>query len=106
MGRRVARVGISNLVITFLVAIYAFACLYPFYYFLIYSVSSQVEAARGIYLLPRGFTLSSFESISRQSNIRDVQSLGYKDIVAWYNMIPDEAVAKLGNQRSIRRGAV
>lgn len=35
-------------------------CIYPFYYLFIYSLSDPAEAAKGIYLLPGGFTLDNY----------------------------------------------
>lgn len=40
--------------------LFTLVCLYPFYYILIYSLSDTVDAARGVVLLPRGFTLESY----------------------------------------------
>lgn len=39
------------------------ACIYPFYYIFIYSISIPVEAEKGIYLLPAGFTLKNYMSV-------------------------------------------
>lgn len=44
-------------------------CLYPFYYIFIYSLSGTVEAARGVILLPRGFTLYSYQKIFQINGI-------------------------------------
>ena len=38
-------------------------CLYPFYYVIIYALSSPSEAIKGVTIVPRGFTLSNFEQI-------------------------------------------
>lgn len=42
-------------------------CVYPFWYLVIYSVSDPTQAARGIYLLPKGFTLYAYQWIFRNT---------------------------------------
>ena len=44
-------------------------CLYPFYYLLIYSLSDPSEVSRGIYLLPRGFTLENYTQVLKLPGI-------------------------------------
>lgn len=44
-------------------------CLYPFYYLFIYSLSDPSEASKGIYLLPRGFTLENYMQVLRLPGI-------------------------------------
>ena len=46
--------------------IFVFACLYPFYYMLIYSFSDSAQAYN-ITILPRGFTLENYEKVFGQS---------------------------------------
>lgn len=45
------------------------ACLYPFYYMLIYSFSQPYLAIKGITLWPRGFTLSNYQKVLTLPNI-------------------------------------
>lgn len=45
------------------------ACLYPFYYIFIYSVSDPLQAGQGIYLLPRGFTWKNYETVFQIENL-------------------------------------
>ena len=37
-----------------------FFCLYPFWYIFIYSLSEPMQAVRGVYFLPRGFTFQNY----------------------------------------------
>lgn len=48
-----------------------FACItfYPFYYVMIYSFSNPSEAARGVVLLPRGFTFANYIKIFSENNL-------------------------------------
>lgn len=48
--------SINNL----LFGLFAFICIYPFYYIFIYSLSSPDKAAKGLYLYPRGITLYNY----------------------------------------------
>lgn len=48
---------------TILMIILGLACVYPFYYILIYSISDPLEAAKGIALLPKNPTLANYSSI-------------------------------------------
>ena len=52
--------SIFNYILLTLVLIFS---IYPIYYILIYSVSTPLEAAKGIYLLPRGFTLDNYAKV-------------------------------------------
>ena len=45
------------------------ACLYPFYYIFIYSISDPLEAAKGIAFLPKNPTLANYTMIFQYSNI-------------------------------------
>ena len=60
---------ITNKLILFLLTIFAIMCLYPFYYIFIYSISIPNEAASGVYLLPRGFTLENYKQLFIQDDI-------------------------------------
>ena len=42
---------------------------YPFYYIFIYSISDPTEALRGVYLLPRGFSLDNYRQLFQEQNI-------------------------------------
>lgn len=44
-------------------------CVYPFYYIIIYSISDANQAASGLYLLPKGFSLETFRGIFRLNDI-------------------------------------
>ena len=50
-------------------ALFAFICLYPFYYIFIFSISDSMEAIRGITFFPRGFTLNNYIEVFRQPGI-------------------------------------
>ena len=52
-----------------ILTLFAFTCLYPFYYIFIYSVSISQEAYKGIYFMPIGFTLENYSAILKQSNV-------------------------------------
>ncbi len=43
--------------------IFAFLCVYPFYFIIINSLSHPTESAKGIYFFPREITLSSYEQL-------------------------------------------
>ncbi len=45
------------------------ACIYPFYYIFIYSISDPQQALKGIYLTPRDFTLANYETLFKLDNI-------------------------------------
>lgn len=44
-------------------------CIYPFYYVLIYSISDPAQAAKGIFLLPKGFNLDTYKGIIKLNDI-------------------------------------
>jgi putative aldouronate transport system permease protein len=46
-----------------LVSIFALMCIYPFYYIVIYSISSPTDAARGIFLFPQHVTFITYGKI-------------------------------------------
>ena len=60
---------IFNLVNLLICAIIMILCVYPFYYIFIYSISDPVQAQKGIYLLPRGFTLRSYSEVLKLKGI-------------------------------------
>lgn len=45
------------------------ACIYPFYYVIIYSISNPTQAARGLFLLPKGFSLETYEQLLKANDI-------------------------------------
>lgn len=49
--------------------IFMLICIYPFYYILIYSLSDVNLAAKGVYLLPVGFNLSSYMQILSKGDL-------------------------------------
>lgn len=51
---------IFNVFNILIVSIFAFLCMYPFYYIIIYSLSTPELAIRGVYFWPRGFTFVNY----------------------------------------------
>ena len=49
--------------------LFTLVCIYPFYYILIYSLSDVSQAARGVYLFPAGFDLSSYSQILAKGDL-------------------------------------
>ncbi|OXS62735.1 ABC transporter permease [Cohnella sp. CIP 111063] len=49
--------------------LFGIVTLYPFYYIFIYSISDPTEALRGVYLLPRGFSLDNYRQLFQEQNI-------------------------------------
>lgn len=43
-------------------------CIYPFYYLIIYSLSDPSQASKGVFLLPKGFTLQAYKWIFEGSD--------------------------------------
>jgi len=59
----------------FLLGLVTIATLYPFWHVLMYSISDPKQAmSGGLFLLPRGFTLDSYEMLFRNSLIFDAYS--------------------------------
>jgi putative aldouronate transport system permease protein len=58
--------SIANSIFLFLICIVS---LYPFYYIIIYSISVPVEARRGVYFVPRGFSLANYLGILGRSDL-------------------------------------
>lgn len=52
-----------------ILTIFAVITFYPFYYIVIYSLSIPDEAARGVYLLPRGLTLVNYVKIFTENDL-------------------------------------
>ena len=44
-------------------------CIYPFYYVIIYSISDPAEAAKGLFLLPKGFSMETYKGIMKTNDI-------------------------------------
>ena len=61
--------SVVNWTIFVLLSLYAIVCVFPFYFIFIYSISIPNEAAKGIFLLPRGFTLENYRQLFIQNNI-------------------------------------
>ena len=59
---------ILQIVIYCLVTLFVILCVYPFYYLIIYSLSDPTLAAKGIYLLPKGFTFSIYQRICEKTD--------------------------------------
>ncbi|QJD86272.1 carbohydrate ABC transporter permease [Cohnella herbarum] len=49
--------------------VFAFSCIYPFYYLIINSLSNPADAANGIYLFPKNITLVSYEHLAQIPSI-------------------------------------
>ncbi|WP_169090549.1 carbohydrate ABC transporter permease [Paenibacillus sp. PL91] len=49
--------------------VFVLLCIYPFYYILIYSLSSPQEAIKGVYLLPDHITFYNYSQIFKLDNI-------------------------------------
>lgn len=49
--------------------IIAFACTYPFYYILIYTISDPVKAAGGLLLLPKGLNFVNYEKLLQMKTL-------------------------------------
>jgi len=45
-----------------------FLCMYPFWYLIIYSLSDPAQASRGVWLLPKGFTIYAYQWIMENTN--------------------------------------
>lgn len=58
-----------SIINVFILGVGAFMCFYPFYFTIINSISGQAHIGEGIYLLPRGFTLSNYVKIFSQNDI-------------------------------------
>jgi putative aldouronate transport system permease protein len=46
-----------------LLTLFVLMCIYPFYYVLIYSISDPAKVSQGIFLLPAGFDLGTYQKI-------------------------------------------
>jgi putative aldouronate transport system permease protein len=53
----------------FVLTLFFFITIYPFYYIFIYSISDVIQAQKGIFLLPAGFTLDSYVSVFKLRGI-------------------------------------
>lgn len=45
-------------------------CIYPFYYIFIYSISDPMEAAKGVFLIPKGISFQSYITIFQMDLIK------------------------------------
>lgn len=59
----------GNIFIYLICILLMVVCIYPFYYVLIYSISDPAEAAKGIFLLPKGFSLNTYKGILKLNDI-------------------------------------
>ncbi|GGA42908.1 carbohydrate ABC transporter permease [Paenibacillus physcomitrellae] len=57
------RIRIFDILNYLLLALFVVICVYPFYYVLIYSISSPAKVAQGIFLLPAGLDFTTYKSI-------------------------------------------
>lgn len=65
----------------FLMIVIFLLCLYPFYYVLIYSLSDPTEAQKGVYLLPRAFTLINYSRIFQLPGIANAAVISFARMV-------------------------
>lgn len=49
--------------------LFMIVCIYPFYYVIIYSISDPAQALKGIFLLPRGFSMETYRQLLRTNDI-------------------------------------
>ena len=52
-----------SVVLYVILTIFAVLCIYPFYYIIIYSISDANQAASGLFLLPKGFSLETYKGL-------------------------------------------
>lgn len=52
-----------NAVLYVVLTAFAILCIYPFYYIIIYSISDANQAASGLFLLPKGFSLETYKGL-------------------------------------------
>lgn len=70
MYKRKIRDYVVDAVLYILLGIFAFLCLYPFYYIFIYSISNpELTAKTTITFLPAGFSLATYARLLSKSNI-------------------------------------
>lgn len=60
---------IADLLICMICFLFMILCIYPFYYVIIYSISDPNQAASGLVLLPKGFSLETFKGIFMLNDI-------------------------------------
>lgn len=63
------RFNLFNMTNYFLLFLICFVCFYPFYYVFIYSISDPTEAAKGVYLFPKGLTLATYVKVFQLDNL-------------------------------------
>ncbi len=69
MQKRTGSIKIFDILnVTFLL-LFTIACIYPFYYIFIYSLSDPRKVYEGIVLFPAGFSLYNYESVLKLKNI-------------------------------------
>lgn len=61
--------AIADSLIYLVCLIFMIMCIYPFYYIMIYSISDPNQAASGMVLLPKGFSLETFRGIFSLNDI-------------------------------------
>lgn len=61
--------AIADFLIYLVCLLFIILCIYPFYYIMIYSISDPNQAASGLVLLPKGFSLETFRGIFRLNDI-------------------------------------
>ena len=54
---------IFQIIVSLLLILFAFMCIYPFWYIIIYALSDPAQVGYGVTLLPRGFSLRHFQMV-------------------------------------------
>ena len=66
--RDVSAVVLKIVTYTFSI-LFTVMCIYPFYYVIIYSMSDPTMAAKGVYLLPRGFDVTVYKKLFERNDM-------------------------------------
>lgn len=63
------KIKLFDIVTCLIFGLIVLICIYPFYYIFIYSISDPGEVAKGIFLLPAGFSLENYKEILEMKGI-------------------------------------
>lgn len=70
MSTKRHKAGVFEVLNTIALSLFAFVCVYPFYYLIIYSLSNSVEAARhSLWLLPSSPTVENYVYLLRRPDV-------------------------------------
>ena len=58
---------VLQIIIYICMALAVFICIYPFWYLIIYSLSDPAQAIKGVWIMPKGFTLYAYQWIFRNT---------------------------------------